>query len=562
MDEHDGHLRVATTTVRGGLAADDEDGLPPRGNNVYVLKAVDGRLEQVGAIEGFEEDESVFAVRFDGDRGFVVTFERIDPLFMIDLSDHANPVITGELEVPGFSTYLQRIDNNHLLAIGQIENATKVTVYDISDPTNPTLVDEDVLPPQSHSIAEYDHHAFGWYSQHNTLAIPVNNGTWYQSELLTFQVNTSLEGEEVIQQQGSVAVEGANTKRSAFIGDVLYTLTTNSVIATDMTGQNELGRISGMDDQQPQQHRVLPVFSLLENGASQWIVVDTVGSEIMPGVVENQSGEVQVLLPNQTETVDVTLDGSTLSITSEDGTQTIDLEQGVDLIVRGTKDSNSVDVDLSNAAADLLNTFQLRLHAGDDIANINGLPEGFEDTRISGGSGHDTLFVAETVVEKVSLLGGLDNDTLTGAAGDDFLSGGPGNDLLRGFKGADRLIGRAGIDKIWGHNGNDIIVGGADNDHLFGGRGNDLIRGGRGDDNIFGSNGADRLEGNHGIDRILGGLGADTFLDAVESAATEIIAGQGGKDRFVQGTATAQALIDRLFDFATNEDELIPFWSN
>lgn len=84
-------------------------------------------------------DESLRAVRFDGPRGYAVTFVRIDPLFVIDLSDPQDPQVTGELEVPGFSTHLVPL-GERLVGVGFDTTAgtrPAVALYDVANPTNP-----------------------------------------------------------------------------------------------------------------------------------------------------------------------------------------------------------------------------------------------------------------------------------------------------------------------------------------------------------------------------------------------------------------------------------------
>lgn len=124
-DEFDGRLRIATTTS----SFDPETGFS-QANNLTILENIDGVLTPVGSVDGFASGERIYSVRFDGDRAFVVTFRQIDPLFVFDLSDATAPVIRGELEVPGFSSYLQVIDENHLLAVGRSTDtqATKVAL--------------------------------------------------------------------------------------------------------------------------------------------------------------------------------------------------------------------------------------------------------------------------------------------------------------------------------------------------------------------------------------------------------------------------------------------------
>ena len=53
-------------------------------------------LIQVGIVENIAPNETIWSARFIGDRGYLVTFENIDLLWVIDLSNPFNPVILGE----------------------------------------------------------------------------------------------------------------------------------------------------------------------------------------------------------------------------------------------------------------------------------------------------------------------------------------------------------------------------------------------------------------------------------------------------------------------------------
>lgn len=99
------------------------------------------KLENVGAKERFQ------SARYVWNRLYLVTFEQIDPLFVIDTTAPKNMKITGELLMPGYSTYLHPYDDNHLIGIGYDTKASqwggttnggiKVDLYDVTDIKNP-----------------------------------------------------------------------------------------------------------------------------------------------------------------------------------------------------------------------------------------------------------------------------------------------------------------------------------------------------------------------------------------------------------------------------------------
>ncbi len=182
MDERDGYLRVASTNQKWRAETEAERSV----SRVYVLGEVRNRrrLEIVGQTPDMAPGERIFSSRFVGDRGFVVTFRQVDPLFTLDLSDPTNPTIVGELKIPGFSTYLHVLDEDHLFAIGNdfetdgtTRNGVALTIFDVSDMTAPRLKHKAVIgSTRGHSEALYDHKAFTMFRQpganHAVLAIP------------------------------------------------------------------------------------------------------------------------------------------------------------------------------------------------------------------------------------------------------------------------------------------------------------------------------------------------------------------------------------------------------
>lgn len=179
MGEYDGHLRVATT-VRPPFSVFGQTLVPH--NNVYVL-ADDGRsLRSVGSVEDIAPRETIQACRFVGDRGYVVTFERIDPLYTLDLADPTAPRLAGELKVPGFSTFLAPMDENHLLAIGQyipeggfFGRGVELSIFDVTDFENPVRSAHVVLGQNGSASSEAlrNPKALTYFREAGLVALPV-----------------------------------------------------------------------------------------------------------------------------------------------------------------------------------------------------------------------------------------------------------------------------------------------------------------------------------------------------------------------------------------------------
>jgi uncharacterized secreted protein with C-terminal beta-propeller domain len=175
MDEKDGNLRIATTN---GYVPD-----PNVESRLTVLAVDDNELVEIGAVGGIAPTEDIRSVRFDGDRAFIVTFKKTDPLFTFDLSDPTAPKLRGELKIPGFSTYMHMLDDNHLLSIGYdaddhgdfaFFDGVLLQVFDVSDPLHPALAHRHVIGTRgSSSEALTNHLAFTWYPELALLSVPM-----------------------------------------------------------------------------------------------------------------------------------------------------------------------------------------------------------------------------------------------------------------------------------------------------------------------------------------------------------------------------------------------------
>ena len=176
MDENGDRFRVATTTEyyiqhQGTV----------RANAVYVL---DEQLDIVGELDEIAPDESIFSARFIGDRLYLVTFQQIDPFFVIDLSTDT-PKILGELKIPGFSNYLHPYDEEHVIGIGrytkEIDNGRvqqlgiKIALFNVADVKNPKVADDIIVGDSStHSEALYEHKSFFFDKKSGILSIPIS----------------------------------------------------------------------------------------------------------------------------------------------------------------------------------------------------------------------------------------------------------------------------------------------------------------------------------------------------------------------------------------------------
>ncbi len=248
MDEYQGYFRIATTTgeVWGGGAQ----------NHVYVL---DEDLNIAGRLEGIAPGERIYSARFMGDRAYLVTFKKVDPLFVIDLRDPRDPKVLGELKIPGYSDYLHPYDENHIIGVGKDTvdagsfawyQGVKIALFDVSDPKNPIEISKYVIGERGFdSYALRDHRAFLFSRSKNLLVIPISlvedGGSSWRYGGYNWQgayvFNVTLDGGFVL--RGGITHSDYSVKRSLYIDNVLYTISDGLVKMNNLEDLSEISEI-------------------------------------------------------------------------------------------------------------------------------------------------------------------------------------------------------------------------------------------------------------------------------------------------------------------------------
>jgi inhibitor of cysteine peptidase len=249
MDEYGDHFRVATTTY--GQTTE---------NNVYVL---DMSLNITGSLTDLAPGETIYSARFMGERGYLVTFKQVDPLFVIDLSDPYNPEELGYLKVTGYSDYLHPYDENHIIGIGKETTdagefawyqGVKISLFDVTDVGKPQEISKlEIGDRGTDSPVLWDHKAFLFDRVRNLMVMPIlvaevdqskypgGVPSWVSGEPVwqgAYVFNVSLD--QGIQIKGGIThvedpdeleqdyyyyfYSSFSVTRSLYIGDVLYTI--------------------------------------------------------------------------------------------------------------------------------------------------------------------------------------------------------------------------------------------------------------------------------------------------------------------------------------------------
>ena len=276
MDEYNGYFRIATNWY----------GTEAQTNNVYILNP---NLQVTGKLEGLAENENLHAVRFMGDKGYLVTFKQTDPLFVVDLSVPSNPTVLGELKIPGYSDYLHPYDQTHLIGVGKeaVETTAqenfawyqglKLALFDVGNVNNPTQLANYVIGDRgTDSPSLYEPKAFLFDKSKGLLVIPVSlalvseenkqygdsaygNTVWQG----TYVFSVSLDGgfilkgtithlnETLLDSQGHLSnlndyysTQNDWINRSLYINNALYTFSNSQVKLNSLTDLSQIAIIS------------------------------------------------------------------------------------------------------------------------------------------------------------------------------------------------------------------------------------------------------------------------------------------------------------------------------
>lgn len=263
MDEYGSYFRIVTTDWRSGLSAINVT-VGAQHTNLYVLNM---NMSVIGKLENIAVGESMHSSRFLGDRCYLVTFQKTDPLFVIDLRDPTNPAILGELKIPGYSDYLHPYDETHIIGVGketvEAEGGTfswyqgiKVSVFDVSNVSNPIQLSKYVIGDRgSDSPVLTDHRAFLFDKTKNLLVIPVTvakidarqypggvpsweGGTAVSQGAYVFNISLT---EGLVFRGNITHAEGPGlpptnyfVTRSLYIGNVLYTVSDAKVMLNNL----------------------------------------------------------------------------------------------------------------------------------------------------------------------------------------------------------------------------------------------------------------------------------------------------------------------------------------
>jgi len=275
MDEYNGYFRIATTT--GHLARTWEE--TTSRNHIYVL---DMNLNIAGKLENLAPGEKIYSARFMGDRCYLVTFRKVDPLFVVDLKNPRAPEVLGYLEITGYSDYLHPYDENHIIGVGKETVAAeegdfawyqgvKISLFDVSNVNMPWEIDKfEIGDRGTDSPVLKDHKAFLFDRSKHLLVLPVlvaeideekypygvppyafGDYVWQGAyvfsisleEGIVFKGGITHFGDSIDPLRGGYYPSSYDVKRALYIGNVLYTISDKKVKMNSLDDLAEINEV-------------------------------------------------------------------------------------------------------------------------------------------------------------------------------------------------------------------------------------------------------------------------------------------------------------------------------
>jgi len=247
LSEHEDVLRAATTQSPPWRTNEKSS------SSVFTLRRDGGSLKQIGEVGGLGKGERIYAVRFVGKVGYVVTFRQTDPLYTLDLGNPGKPRVVGELKIPGYSAYLHPVGADRLIGVGQDANdqgrvsGTQISLFDVGNLADPQRLDQFKIA-RSHSEAEHDPHAFLYWPATKLLVVPVTGYGRAQHGALLLRVDDrKLTELAVVSHDKSGRSYESLVRRSLVIGDVLWTISHAAAVASTLDGSRDLATVELQD---------------------------------------------------------------------------------------------------------------------------------------------------------------------------------------------------------------------------------------------------------------------------------------------------------------------------
>ncbi|MGE3312426.1 MAG: beta-propeller domain-containing protein [Limisphaerales bacterium] len=230
------------TAITAGPSNADGSGVWRSALTTYRLAhpAAAGALAvtRLGSVE-VGHGEQLYATRFDGQRAYLVTFRQIDPLWIVDLSQPESPRVLGELEIPGWSTYIQPL-GDRLLTVGFDTTGgvrAAIQLFDVSNPAKPTLLSKVPLGKEwSWSEANTDEKALGVFPQAGLVLVPFSSSSADQ-QVAGVQV-IDLE-RDTLTARGRIVSPNVVPRRTTLAADRVLAVSARDLVSVNLANRDQ-----------------------------------------------------------------------------------------------------------------------------------------------------------------------------------------------------------------------------------------------------------------------------------------------------------------------------------
>jgi len=252
IDEYEDVLRIATTS--GSWS----------GSTTNSIVALDEELEILSVLSDLAPGETIYSARFNGDTIYLVTFEQVDPFFVIDASDPEEMKVAGELKIPGYSNYLHMISDTLVLAVGNetymqggsVRTAgLKIAVFDVSDQANPVMVSKLIYGTSyGYSEVQYNPKALLVDLERGYIGLPLSFdmpagefGSEYIDGYVLIGINAGGELKHLNLFKSYDANISSGISRAVYIGDKLFLLGYTEIACYDIDDYSFVGFVNLFD---------------------------------------------------------------------------------------------------------------------------------------------------------------------------------------------------------------------------------------------------------------------------------------------------------------------------
>jgi uncharacterized secreted protein with C-terminal beta-propeller domain len=234
---------LSTVSQRWDLGTNSDNGWWWNGVQVTTLDNYTASGSKLASLE-IQRGEQLHAARFAGDKAYVVTARQTDPLFVIDLSDATNPVIAGQVQVPGWSTHIEPVGQDKLFTIGFDGNwKVAASLFNVSDPANPSLLSRVSLAPDAgswgYSSATYDDKALKVLPDAGLVMVPYTSWNSTNGTSDSYVQLLKLDAAEGTLALGGTITHRLDPLRADLIGSALASISQRELVTADVSSPDK-----------------------------------------------------------------------------------------------------------------------------------------------------------------------------------------------------------------------------------------------------------------------------------------------------------------------------------